>query len=56
MSKTDYRKLMNKEYLGAWDVPEGSDLVLTISKALNSTYSTNSRVLIYSCIICIANI
>ena len=32
MSKTDYRKLMNKDYLGAWDVPEGGDLVLTISK------------------------
>ena len=30
MSKTDYRKLMDKPYLGAWDIPENSDLVLTI--------------------------
>ena len=30
MSKTDYRKLMDKPYLGAWDIPENDDLVLTI--------------------------
>lgn len=26
----DYRRFMDKNYLGSWDVPEGSDLVLTI--------------------------
>lgn len=26
----DFRKYMDKNYLGAWDVPEGGDLVLTI--------------------------
>ena len=29
----DYRKFMDKNYLGAWDVPDGEDLVLTIDKA-----------------------
>lgn len=26
----DYRKYMDKNYLGSWDVPDGEDLVLTI--------------------------
>ena len=26
----DFRKYMNKNYLGSWDVPKGSDLILTI--------------------------
>ena len=26
----DYRKYMDKSFLGAWDVPDGGDLVLTI--------------------------
>lgn len=29
----DYRKYMDKNYLGAWDVPDGADLVLTIDHA-----------------------
>ena len=29
----DFRKYMDKNYLGSWDVPEGSDLVLTIDHA-----------------------
>ena len=29
----DYRKYMDKNYLGAWDVPEGEDLILTIDHA-----------------------
>ena len=29
----DYRKFMDKNYLGAWDVPDGEDLILTIDKA-----------------------
>lgn len=29
----DYRKFMDKNYLGAWDVPEGEDLILTIDHA-----------------------
>lgn len=28
--KGDYRKFMDKNYLGAWDVPDSDDLVLTI--------------------------
>ena len=30
MAKTDYRSLMDKPYLGAWDIPEGGDLIVTI--------------------------
>lgn len=29
----DYRKFMDKNYLGAWDVPDEGDLILTIDKA-----------------------
>lgn len=29
----DYRKFMDKNYLGAWDVPDDGDLILTIKKA-----------------------
>ena len=29
----DYRKYMDKNYLGSWDIPEGEDLILTISNA-----------------------
>ena len=29
----DYRKFMDKNYLGSWDVPDGEDLVLTIERA-----------------------
>lgn len=28
--KGDYRKFMDKSYLGAWDVPDDGDLILTI--------------------------
>jgi hypothetical protein len=28
----DYRKFVDKNYLGSWDVPDGEDLVLTIAK------------------------
>ena len=27
----DYRKYMDKNFLGSWDIPDGDDLVLTIS-------------------------
>ena len=30
---TNWKKLMNKNYLGSWDVDEGKDLVLTIKGA-----------------------
>lgn len=29
----DYRKFMDKNYLGAWDVPDDGDLILTIDRA-----------------------
>lgn len=29
----DFRKFMDKNYLGAWDVPDDEDLVLTIKRA-----------------------
>ena len=32
MAKTDFRKLMDKPYLGAWDIPENNDLVVTIDR------------------------
>lgn len=31
--KGDYRKFMDKNYLGSWDVPDGEDLVLTVDHA-----------------------
>ena len=31
--KGDYRKFMDKNFLGAWDVPDGDDLILTIDHA-----------------------
>ena len=31
--KGDYRKFMDKNYLGAWDVPDDGDLILTIDRA-----------------------
>ena len=31
--KGDYRKFMDKNYLGAWDVPDGEDLILTVDHA-----------------------
>lgn len=31
--KGDFRKYMDKSFLGSWDVPDGSDLVLTIDYA-----------------------
>ena len=31
--KGDYRKFMDKNYLGSWDVPDDGDLILTIDKA-----------------------
>lgn len=30
MERVDFRKYMNKQFLGHWDIPEGSDLILTI--------------------------
>ena len=29
----DYRKFMDKNFLGSWDVPDGGDLILTIDHA-----------------------
>lgn len=37
MSKTDYRELMDKSFLGAWDVPLTGDLILTIDKVTKET-------------------
>lgn len=31
--KTDYRTLLDKDYLGAWDIPANGDLILTIKSA-----------------------
>ena len=31
--KGDYRKFMDKNYLGSWDVPDNGDLILTIDHA-----------------------
>lgn len=51
MSETDYRELMDKTYLGAWDLPENEDLILTISKVTsgdvtNEQHETQKRILI----------
>lgn len=33
----DFRKYLDKPFLGAWDVPDGSDLILTIDHASRDT-------------------
>lgn len=43
MSKTDYRKLMDKPYLGAWDIPENGELVLTIKSVSTDKVMNESR-------------
>lgn len=32
---TPWKKMMNKNYLGSWDLEEGKDLILTIKSAYN---------------------
>lgn len=32
MAKTNWKKLANKDYLGSWDIEQGSDLILTIAQ------------------------
>lgn len=43
MNKTDYRKLMDKPYLGAWDIPENGELVLTIKNVTTDKVMNESR-------------
>lgn len=43
MSRTDYRKLLDKDYLGAWDIPENSDLILTIKSVGKEEVMNASR-------------
>lgn len=43
MNKTDYRKLMDKPYLGAWDIPENGELVLTIKSVTTDKVMNESR-------------
>lgn len=31
--KGDYRKFMDKNYLGSWDIPDGEDLIVTVDHA-----------------------
>lgn len=35
MEKTHYKKLRNPNFLGTWDLPQGKDLVTTITKVEN---------------------
>ena len=32
-TKTHWKKFMNKEYLGSWDLPDGQDIIATIKSA-----------------------
>lgn len=34
---TDWRSMMDKTYLGSWDVPEGKDVVLVIARCEGAT-------------------
>jgi len=52
MKKTDYREMMDKPYLGAWDIPEHGELVLTISKVsseevMNESHKKDDKMVIY---------
>ena len=52
MSETDYRELMGKTYLGAWDLSDNKDLILTINRVEggnveNEQHETAERPLIY---------
>lgn len=50
--KTDYRKLLDKPYLGAWDMPENGDMVVTIKSVetgtvINERHEKEEKILIY---------
>lgn len=49
---TDYREMMDKPYLGAWDLSDDEDLILTITKVeegevTNDSHKQEKRPLIY---------
>jgi hypothetical protein len=35
---TPWKKLMNKNYLGSWDLEDGKDTILTIKHALTNFF------------------
>ena len=41
MERVDFRKYMDKQFLGHWDIPEGSDLILTIKDVKPETVKNN---------------
>lgn len=38
----DFRKYMDKSFLGSWDIPDGSDLVLTIDRVAQDEVQNDS--------------
>lgn len=40
---TDYRKMLDKPWLGAWDLPEGRDAVVTIAKVEAGKVSNGTK-------------
>jgi hypothetical protein len=42
MMPTPWKKLMNRNYLGSWDLEQGKDLVLTIKHAYNQDVDNQS--------------
>ena len=42
MSKTHWKQLVNMDYLGAYALPDGNDLTLTISKVVKEVVTGNS--------------
>lgn len=52
MNKTDYRVMMDKPYLGAWDIPDKGELVLTIDKVdtdkvMNESHKEDEKMLVH---------
>lgn len=50
--KTDYRKMMDKPYLGAWDIPDSGELILTIDKVdtdkvMNESHKEDEKMLVH---------
>jgi hypothetical protein len=40
---TDYRKMLDKPWLGAWDLPEGRDAVVTIARVEAGKVSNGTK-------------
>lgn len=43
MTKTDFRSMYDRDYIGHWDLPEGRDTIVTISKVEAATLTAQGN-------------